>query len=79
MGESRFEGSQVKYAVVIEKGPHNYGAYVPDLPGCVATAKTSELVQRRIEAAIAAHVSLLRERGESVPAPTTIAIYASVA
>jgi len=69
----------MKYAVVIEKGPNNYGAYVPDFPGCVATAKTTTLVQRRIEEAIAAHISLLRERGEAVPAPTTIATYARVA
>ncbi len=69
----------MKYAVVIEKGPKNYGAYVPDLLGCVATGKTPAIVRERIEQAIAAHVASLREHGEPVPKPTTIAAYASVA
>ncbi len=69
----------MKYAVVIEKGPKSYGAYVPDLPGCVATGKTPAIVRERIEQAITVHIASLREHGEPVPKPTTIAAYASVA
>ncbi len=69
----------MKYAIVIEKGPRHYGAYVPDLPGCIATDKTPALVKRRIARAIEAHIAMLRESGQPVPEPTSIADYASVA
>ena len=61
----------MKYAVLIERGPTSYGATVPDLPGCIAVAETREEVERLIEEAIAGHISVLREMGEPVPAPTT--------
>ena len=61
----------MKYAVVYEKTDHNYAAYVPDLPGCVATGNTRDVVERRIREAIAFHIEGLREQGETVPEPVT--------
>jgi predicted RNase H-like HicB family nuclease len=57
------------YAVVIEHEGDAWGAYVPDLPGCVATGRSREEVERRIREAIPAHVALMRESGEDVPEP----------
>ena len=59
----------MKYAVVIERAPNNYAAYVPDLPGCVATASTREELLDEIREAIELHIEGLREDGESVPQP----------
>ena len=56
----------MKYAVVIEKGPTSYGAYVPDLPGCVAVAKTVGEVKKLIAEAIALHIEELRRDGQVV-------------
>ena len=61
-----------KYAVVIEKGTTNYGAYVPDLPGCVAVADTVAEVEQLIREAIPFHIEGLRLNGDPVPEPTTI-------
>lgn len=58
------------YAVVFEKAPHNYAAYVPDLPGCVATGATREEVERNIGEAISFHLEGLREDEEPVPEPS---------
>jgi predicted RNase H-like HicB family nuclease len=60
----------MKYLVVIEKGATGYGAYVPDLPGCVAVAKTRARVQRLIREAIQLHIEDMRERGDPIPKPT---------
>jgi predicted RNase H-like HicB family nuclease len=57
----------MKYAVVYEEAPHNWAAYVPDLPGCVATGRTRAEVQRRIREAIGLHLDAMRTRGERVP------------
>lgn len=57
----------MKYAVVYEEAPHNWAAYVPDLPGCVATGRTRTEVQRRIREAIGLHLEAMRTRGEDVP------------
>ena len=59
----------MKYAVVFERTPNNYSAYVPDLPGCVATGKTRSEVERRIREAIGLHLDGLQEEGETVPEP----------
>ena len=59
----------MRYAVVIERAPNNYAAYVPDLPGCVATASTREELLDEIREAIELHIEGLREDGESVPQP----------
>ena len=61
----------MKYLVVIEKARNNYSAYVPDLPGCVATGATSEGVQQNIREAVAMHIEGLREDGLPVPEPQT--------
>jgi predicted RNase H-like HicB family nuclease len=60
----------MKFLVVIEKGPTSYGAYVPDLPGCVAVAKTRGRVKRLIQEAVQLHVDDMRERGYPIPKPT---------
>ena len=57
----------MKYAVVFEKSANNYGAFVPDLPGCVATCKTRKTVEKNIREAISLHIEGLREDGEPVP------------
>jgi predicted RNase H-like HicB family nuclease len=61
----------MKYLAIIEKGPRSYGAYVPDLPGCVAVARTAREARRLIREAIKLHVRDLRERGLRVPRPMT--------
>jgi predicted RNase H-like HicB family nuclease len=61
----------VKYAVVYEHTPRNYSAYVPDLPGCVATGTTRAEVERRIREAITLHVSGLRALKRPVPEPSS--------
>ena len=65
----------MRYAVVIEKANGNYSAYVPDLPGCIATGETVEAVEREIRAAIRFHIEGLRADGLEVPAATSIADY----
>jgi predicted RNase H-like HicB family nuclease len=65
----------MRYAVVIEKADGNYSAYVPDLPGCVATGATLAEVEAEIRAAIRFHIDGLRADGVAVPAPTSIAEY----
>jgi predicted RNase H-like HicB family nuclease len=58
-----------EYAVVIERTASNYGAWVPDLDGCVSTGVTLEDVKVNITEAIEMHIESLREHGESVPPP----------
>ena len=64
-----------RYAIVIEKAPSNYAAYVPDLPGCVATGATIPEVKGGIHDAIRFHIEGLRADGMAVPQPTSIAEY----
>ena len=59
----------MKYAVVIEKGEEGFGAYVPDLPGCIASAKSKEEVMELIRDAIEFHLEGLKEDGAPVPQP----------
>ncbi|RIK10765.1 MAG: hypothetical protein DCC49_02245 [Acidobacteria bacterium] len=59
----------MRYAVVIEKADGNLSAYVPDLPGCVATGRTREEVERNIREAIRFHIDGLLEDGAPVPDP----------
>ncbi len=68
----------MRYAIVIEKAEGSYSAYVPDLPGCVATASTVAIVEHEIRAAIRFHLDGLKEDGLPIPAPTTIAEYAEI-
>ena len=60
-----------RYAVIIEKGPTSYGAYVPDLPGCVAVGETVDEVTYLITEAIELHTEWLRDAGESIPESTS--------
>ena len=69
----------MKYLVVFEKAARNYSAYVPDLPGCVATGRTRTQVEKRIREAIDFHLAGLREDGAEIPAPTAFAEYEEVA
>jgi len=66
------------YAILIERGGTSYGAYVPDLPGCVAAAETREEVVKLIHEAIGQHIRLLREEGIPVPEARSAAEYADV-
>ena len=61
----------MRYAVVYEKAPHNYAAYVPDLPGCVTTGKTREEVEKNIREAIAFHLEGMRLENLPIPEPQT--------
>jgi predicted RNase H-like HicB family nuclease len=65
----------MRYAVVIEKGRRSYGAYVPDLPGCIAVGDSAEEVRRLIAEAVQAHIEGMREDGEPIPEPSTLAEY----
>lgn len=61
----------MEYLVVVEKGKTSYGAYVPDLPGCVAVGETRREVLKLIREAVELHIEALREQGEPVPPPTS--------
>ena len=63
----------MKYTVGIERTPNNYAAYVPDLPGCVASADTRKEVLKETRDAIAFHIEGMREDGEPIPEPQTTA------
>ena len=60
-----------KYAVVIERGATSYGAYVPDLPGCIAVGHTRAEVEMLIAEAISLHIESLLEHGDPVPEPSS--------
>jgi predicted RNase H-like HicB family nuclease len=61
----------MKYLVVVEKGENGFGAYVPDLPGCVAAAESRKEVVSLIQEAIEFHIEGLRQSGDPVPQPTS--------
>ena len=69
----------MKYAVVIEKAGSNYSAYVPDLPGCVATGVTTEDTEKEIREAIEFHIEGMKEDGEAIPVPSSSVEYVEVA
>lgn len=68
----------MRYAFVVEKGPTSFGAYVPDLPGCVAVATTAREVKRLIAEAIPLHLEGMREDGLPIPVPETECEYVEV-
>ena len=70
--------SNIDYAIVLEKGEKSWGAYVPDLPGCVATAGTREAVITLIKEAIVSHIGVMKKNGESIPLPTCHTLTVSV-
>lgn len=69
----------MQYTIVIEKTPNNFAAYVPDLPGCIATAGTREEVVQLMREGIAFHIQGMRENGETVPPPQATATKVRVA
>jgi predicted RNase H-like HicB family nuclease len=69
----------MRYTVIIEKSENNYGAWAPDLPGCVTTGPTVDETLANMREAIEFHLEGMREDGESIPAPTTIATVIEVA
>lgn len=69
----------MRYAIVIERTDANYGAYVLDLPGCIATGRTVEEVEQNIRSAIEMHLTGMREDGLPIPPPATQVEYVDVA
>jgi predicted RNase H-like HicB family nuclease len=67
-----------RFLVIIEKAAHNYSAYSPDLPGCVATGKTKEQAARNMRKAIEIHLAGLREDGLPIPRSHSSAEYVAV-
>jgi predicted RNase H-like HicB family nuclease len=65
----------MRYAVVIEKAAENYSAYVPDLPGCIVTGSTLEIMEEQIRKAIRFHIEGLEADGLSVPLPSSLVEY----
>ena len=68
----------MKFAVVIEKTPRNYSAYVLDLPGCVATGETLEEVTLNIQGAIELHLEGMRQEGMPIPEPEASTVLVEV-
>ena len=68
----------MRYAIVIEKAENNYAAYVPDLPGCVATGKTVKETDQQIREAIEFHLRGMREDGLPIPEPVSQVDYVEV-
>lgn len=69
----------MQYLVVIEKGLSSYGAYVPDLPGCIAVGETRIEVTRLIHEAVEFHIESLQDDGQTVPQPASQAELIDVA
>ena len=69
----------MRYAIVIEKAEGNYSAYVPDLPGCIATGGTVTEVESEIREAISFHLDGMREDGMPVPEPSSQVEYIDIA
>jgi len=68
----------LRYAVVFEKSEDGFGAFVPDLPGCVTVGDTLQETEQNIREAIAGHLQAMREHGELIPVPTSLAEYVEV-
>lgn len=68
----------MKYAIIVERASENYSAYVPDLPGCIAAAGTTEETERLIREGIVIYFEELRASGQPIPLPTTHAIEVEV-
>ena len=69
----------MRYAIVVEQAATNYSAYVPDLPGCVATGNTINEVEEQIRQAIVFHLEGLREDGMPIPLPSSHVEYIKIA
>ena len=69
----------MRYAVVVEQTPHNFSAYVPDLPGCIATGGTVAEVELEIREAIAFHLEGMKQDGLAAPEPSSQVEYVDIA
>jgi predicted RNase H-like HicB family nuclease len=69
----------MRYAIVIESAGSNFSAYVPDLPGCVATVTSIDEIQREMREAIELHIEGMREDGEPIPQPSSSVQYVEIA
>ena len=69
----------MRYTVIIEKTENNYGAWVPDLPGCVTTGPTVAETLLNMREAIEFHLDGMREDGETIPEPKTVAAVVEIA
>ena len=69
----------MKYAVVIEVAGTNFSAYVPDLPGCIATGQTIAEAENEIRSAIQFHLEGMKEDGQPIPEPSSAVEYVEVA
>lgn len=69
----------MRYLVVVEKGPTSFGAYVPDLPGCIAAGESREEVLASMQEAIEFHLEGLKQDGQPIPAPTSSSVVVDVA
>jgi predicted RNase H-like HicB family nuclease len=69
----------MRYAIVIEQAQGNFSAYVPDLPGCIATGASIEEVEAEIRDAIAFHLDGMREDGMAIPLPSSRVEYIDLA
>lgn len=69
----------MRYVVIIERGGRSHSAYLPDLPGCIATGKTIEELKRRMSEAVELHLRGMREDGLSIPKPTSLIEYIEAA
>jgi predicted RNase H-like HicB family nuclease len=65
----------MRYAIVIEKTATGYSAYVPDLPGCIATGDSKAEIEHEMQGAIRLHIDGMKEDGLPVPEPTSIVDY----
>jgi predicted RNase H-like HicB family nuclease len=68
----------MRYGALIEKTKTGFSAFVPDLPGCVATGKTKEQVRRRLQEAVGIHLKSMMESGDAIPEPTSKLEYVEV-
>jgi len=69
----------MRYAMIIEQGERNYSAYLPDVPGCIATGRTIEELKQRMSEAVELHLRGMREDGLPTPEPTSLAEYVEAA
>lgn len=69
----------MKYMVIVEKGESSYGAFVPDLPGCIAVGETEQEVMTLIQEAIELHLEDLQSEGRPIPQPVSKSIFVDVA
>ena len=67
------------YLVVLEEGPESFGAYVPDLPGCVAAGESREEVLSLIREAIEFHIEALKQNGQPIPPPSSSSAVVEIA